>query len=673
MAPGSAGPGAGGGRGPGPPVHSPRRPRPLRRAFWRMSLRARLIAAFLALIVTSASATIVIGNVVLGQTILELALSKMEIGLKAAQLGLDGQVDRLRLLARIAAKTLSTVDPAEEGGASDRVCELLALSGVGDFAVVSRPGGGAIARVADDGVVVPDRDGEGAAAGRGPARPARRCVWEALPAGVLAPDVLGDLAARTRAAGEPVGGLLALPPPPMRLLGYGDPPPEGLFLVAGAPLADGGTLLLAGLANGRADLVAAPLTFLWPEERRWHEATIFLGDTRVATTIGEGGLGTHVDAEVVDTVLRDGEVYLGAAEVVGESFYTAYLPLPDFRGRIIGILGFGAREEVYTAMRNRTITLFSALIALGMIFGFVMTYLVSAWLIRPVSALAKGMDRVARGDLEFKVRMASTDELGMLARSFNVMVRNIKERDIRLHEMTDERLSHVEKQVSIGRLAAGVAHEINNPLTSVLSLSMLLHKELSFDDPRRQDIDIIVEETTRCRDIVRSLLDFARERPPEKRIVDLNQVIRETLVLARRYEGVEQLTIVEALSEEPLYVSADPHQLQQVFTNVITNAAEASVRGGTFSIVTDEDSSGGFVVAQLIDTGKGMSPADLARVFEPFFTTKGERKGTGLGLSVSLGIVRRHGGTIEIDSEEGVGTTVTVQLPRVLDETRYEE
>jgi two-component system NtrC family sensor kinase len=641
------------------------RTRPARPRWWRayrlLSLRARLIIAFLALIVTSASATIVIGNVVFGGKVLELALSKMGTGLKAAQLGLDNEVDRLKLMARVKAERLRGAPPL----AAIERCGVLPLSAVLDFALVTTPNGGTLVRVGDHEAAGGDPHPWGGAPSAPPeTRLCRRL--ELLPA-LLADERLGAMIERARTNGE-VAGLLTLGPEAMLRLGYARPPVEGLFVAAATPLPEGGVLVLGGMINGRTGLVSNPLEFLWPDERRWHEATIFLGDRRIATTIRGHGLGTRVDDVVVEKVLHRGEVYLGSADILGESFYTAYRPLRDWRGTVIGILGLGAREEAYVDMRNQTLTLFSALIAVGMIFGFVMTYLVSSWLIRPVSELAQGMDRVARGDVDHKVRIASGDELGRLARAFNLMVRTIKERDIRLREMTQERLTQVEKQVSIGRLAAGVAHEINNPLTSVLSLSMLLRDETAGDDSRRQDLNIIVEETTRCRDIVRSLLDFARERPPEKRVIDVHQVLRDTLTLASRYEGVERLQIIEAFSEERLLVNVDARQLQQVFTNIVTNAAEASEPDSTFTIVTDEDSSGGFVHVQFIDTGKGIPKADLARVFEPFFTTKGARKGTGLGLSVSLGILQRHGGTIEIDSEEGAGTTVTVLLPRVTEE-----
>ena len=327
---------------------------------------------------------------------------------------------------------------------------------------------------------------------------------------------------------------------------------------------------------------------------------------------------------------------------------------------MIGNLVFGQK------VTEQALSLFSGLIAAGMIFGFIMTYAFSGWLVRPIGELAKGMDRVAGGDLNYKVRFRAADELGALARAFNHMIRNVKERDIRLREMNDERLSQMEKQVSIGRLAAGVAHEVNNPLTSILSLSMMMRKHMDSDDPRAEDLDIIVEETNRCREIVRSLLDFARERPVAMREMEIHEVLRETLVLTKRYPSMKQVVISLEPSGEDLLVSCDPKQLQQVFTNVIINAAEAMEEGGgTIRISVDEDSSGGYAVVQVRDDGKGMNEEQIARVFEPFYTTKGSRKGTGLGMSVSLGIVRKHQGTIDIESQPGRGANVIIHLPRV--------
>jgi two-component system NtrC family sensor kinase len=389
-----------------------------------------------------------------------------------------------------------------------------------------------------------------------------------------------------------------------------------------------------------------------------------MGSERIATTLDEQLWGSHAAAEVVQKVLGKGEPYIGIAKVVKENFYTAYSPISDFSGRRLGILGIGIEEKVYAEVKSQTLTLFSSLIAGGMIFGFIMSFWFAAWLVRPVRQLAEAIDKVAQGDLSYKVSISSADELGRLARSFNMMVRAVKERDLKLREITEERLSMVEKQVSIGRLAAGVAHEINNPLTSILSLSSLMLKHTPNEDEKKEDLKIIVAETTRCRDIVRSLLDFARERPMKKQPVEINQIVKDTLALTTKYESMDRASVHAELSEKTLLVNADPKQLQQVFTNIIINAAEALDKDGTITISTDEDTTGGFVILKVKDSGKGIPKEHIKRIFEPFFTTKGTGKGTGLGLSVSFGIIQKHEGAIEIESEEGKGTTVIITLPR---------
>jgi two-component system NtrC family sensor kinase len=188
------------------------------------------------------------------------------------------------------------------------------------------------------------------------------------------------------------------------------------------------------------------------------------------------------------------------------------------------------------------------------------------------------------------------------------------------------------------------------------------------NDPRAEDLGMIVEETGRCRDIVRNLLDFARENKPQKEVVDINGVLRDTLILAGKYDAMTDTLIDLKLSSGPLETAVDTGQMQQVFTNLLLNAAEAMEGGkGRITISTGEDSSGGFISIAFADNGKGISGEQLETVFEPFYTSK--EKGTGLGLSVSLGIVRSHKGTIEIQSEPGVGTTVTVILPKTEDDS----
>ena len=608
-----------------------------------LSLRTRLILAFTILIVTSASATILIGNVVFGQKVTEQALSMTELGLNVVEYNLRGKLQRFRQLthtgARLAAETESAL----------ALCRALTTDETPlDFILEVRDGAApSLVRVGES------------------------CLFTELGEDALEGTPLAEIVARAEEDDGEDTGLGVLSQATMTRFGYPERWDRGLFILGAAKIPGGGTLVLGALLNERTELLSAPLQVLWPRDVSHYAATIFLDDSRVATTLGDSGLGSRVDPVVLQRVLVDGEKYFGQADVVDREYFAAYMPLRDFGGRTIGILGIGAERDVYIDLRNRTVTLFSSLIALGMIFGFIMTYLFSGWLVRPIGELAKGMDRVAGGDFSYKVRFKAADELGSLARAFNHMVRAVKERDIRLREMTDERLSQMEKQVSIGRLAAGVAHEVNNPLTSVLSLSMMMRKHMEADDPKTEDLDIIIEETNRCREIVRSLLDFARERPVEMRVMEIHEILQETLVLTRRYPSMKQVVTSLEPSAEPIHVSCDPKQLQQVFTNVIINAAEAMEGGGGhIGITVDEDSSGGYVVIDVRDDGKGMNREHLSRVFEPFYTTKGARKGTGLGLSVSLGIVQKHKGTIDIESQPGRGTNVSIHLPRVTDDSR---
>lgn len=608
-----------------------------------MSLRTRLIAAFTVLIVTSASATIAIGNVVFGQKVTDQALSLTEVGLSVVD---DHLRARLRCVEEAASASALMLDHPFEDRAE--TCQRIAsLEAPVEFVFLVRGDLTLLARPA------------GSSAACGPREMTTAPTWRAD---------LAELVAD--ASNQPTSGFVVLDASERALVGYDlrTGPGRQIFLLAAAPLRGGGHVVVGAHLKREAKFIAAPLAELWPGHDNPYVAHLFLANGQIIDARDDGANASEVDAETRQAVLIGGERHLGFSVVGGREIYAGTAPLRDHRGQIIGGVAVGSERAVYADLKNRTVTLFSTLIAAGMIFGLVMTYVFTGWLVRPIVDLATGMDRVASGDFNYKVRYRSADELGKLTRAFNRMVKNVKDRDIRLREMTEERLSQMEKQVSIGRLAAGVAHEINNPLTSVLSLSMMMRKHMEDDDPERENLDIVVEETTRCRAIVRSLLDFARERPVESSVLEIHEVLRDTLTLTCRYDGMDRVEMVFEESPEPLHVSGDPKQLQQVFTNLITNAAEAMEdleERRRLTVRIDEDSSGGYVLVHVIDEGKGMSTGDLERAFEPFFTTKGVRRGTGLGLSVSLGIVRKHHGTIELDSTEGEGTTVTVHLPRV--------
>ena len=218
-----------------------------------------------------------------------------------------------------------------------------------------------------------------------------------------------------------------------------------------------------------------------------------------------------------------------------------------------------------------------------------------------------------------------------------------------------------EKLAAVGRLAAGVAHEINNPLTGVLTFAHLLRQKENMDEQDQEDLDLIVHETTRASEIVRGLLDFARERPPVKEPLSLNDAIQRVMRLLSSQKVSQQITVEQHFADDLPRIEGDVNQLQQVLLNLSLNAFEAMPDGGTLTIGTWAQH--GNVMVEVADTGCGITAENLDRIFDPFFSTKPVGKGTGLGLSISYGIVQQHGGTLQVESRTGQGTTFTIALP----------
>ncbi len=212
---------------------------------------------------------------------------------------------------------------------------------------------------------------------------------------------------------------------------------------------------------------------------------------------------------------------------------------------------------------------------------------------------------------------------------------------------TEAQLVQSAKLAAIGELAANVAHEINNPMTSILGYATLLHEETPETSPRKETLKLIQNESLRIREIVRALLDFSRQRDFAKELVDI----------------LSNCKIVEQYGDKLPLVEIDVPQCKQVFLNLVTNALDAMPHGGTLTVTVTVAQQDDAIRIEFADTGTGIPEANLARIFEPFFTTKPAVKGTGLGLSVSLGIVQAHGGTIEVASEPGKGSRFTVLLP----------
>jgi two-component system, NtrC family, sensor kinase len=299
--------------------------------------------------------------------------------------------------------------------------------------------------------------------------------------------------------------------------------------------------------------------------------------------------------------------------------------------------------------------LLAACVFLGI--SAVLWFFVQRMVARPARRLVEATQGVTDGNLDIKVAVDTRDELGCLGQSFNEMTRKLSD--------VHRQLNQADKLASIGRLAAGVAHEINNPLTGVLTFSSMLLKQARDNPAMAKDLEIIVRETKRCREIVKSLLNFARQMPANRSWVNLNEIMDWSLGLAANHLNLHNIPVRKDLAPDLPLVYADPNQMQQVFINLLVNAVDAmSDREGEIRIHTLTRPKGRDreVVVEITDTGSGIAPELLPRIFEPFYSTKGP-KGTGLGLAVVWGIIDKQGGSIQVRSEVDKFTTFTIVLP----------
>ncbi|MHB0866882.1 MAG: ATP-binding protein [Thermoleophilia bacterium] len=262
-------------------------------------------------------------------------------------------------------------------------------------------------------------------------------------------------------------------------------------------------------------------------------------------------------------------------------------------------------------------------------------------------------------------RLARMDRIAALGETFNNMMA-MMEQKVEEQQQLQEQLLQSTKLAAIGELAANIAHEINNPLTGVLGFAALMRRDCPADDPKARGLEIIENETLRARDIVRNLLDFARQDGLNKRKVAIREVMEDTLPLLRKQAELSNVAVRLRYAEDVPVVYVDVNQMKQVFINILNNALHAMPDGGTITIDIHAEKPDGhkpLVEVFFTDTGSGIAADKISRVFDPFFTSKDAGEGTGLGLSVSQRIVEEHGGVIEVQSALGVGSTFIIKLP----------
>ena len=337
-------------------------------------------------------------------------------------------------------------------------------------------------------------------------------------------------------------------------------------------------------------------------------------------------------------------------------------------------------ETIAAGSRQMITNLIGAIMIISLLVGWLMWVMVN----RPVKRLIVGTKRVASGELDYKIKVSSQDEVGELAASFNRMTAELKHANSEINEwartlesrveektaelkQAHEHLLHVERMASIGKLAAIVAHEINNPLAGILVYAKLLLKKVAGNgnaEESKQYLSMIASESARCGEIVKNLLQFSRQTRVNPEPNDINEIIRQSLRLIQHKIDLMGITAEMSLREGLENMVCDAQQMKQALVALMINACEAMKQGeGQLVIRSRRAQPDNAIEIEITDNGVGMDEDTRKQIFEPFFTTKEEGKGVGLGLAVVYGIVNAHSGEIDVESIPGVGTTFVIRLP----------
>ncbi len=399
----------------------------------------------------------------------------------------------------------------------------------------------------------------------------------------------------------------------------------------------------------------------------------------IATTLVEPDKGFQL-LELDPTDLTSATSTTRELELYGRDYQAVDASL-IVRQQDMGILSVILPSNYIVTTMATSRNTFSFLFSLGTVATIIIGYILAQSIAKPILRLRSISQSVAAGDLEQSSGFQRADEIGELANAFDTMTFRLRERTAeaaRLYAETMERneelaeinarlqsaqaqLVQSEKLASVGQLTAGIVHDVKNPLAVIKGLAEELHEEVGLDPSTRAQLTTIRDSASRASTIVTDLLKFARQSTPEMQRRDMRETIQSSLRLTEYLTRKGKIEVSVELPDQPVMMAYDAQQIEQVLINLITNAVQAMQHGGSLRISLNQ--SGGKVAIGIQDTGTGIPKQNLTRIFDPFFTTKPEGEGTGLGLSVSYGIVSRHGGTIEVESELGWGTTFTVFLP----------
>ncbi|MBA7626033.1 Adaptive-response sensory-kinase SasA [subsurface metagenome] len=649
--------------------------------FLNLPVRAKFILSFLAVICFGGVVTITLGTRLEHHTIIDLAQAKVRHDLASARMVYNEKINYIRYIVRLNSTQESIHNAIKNNNriALERYLDRSRKEFSLDILTLTDSRGKVILRAAR-----PETWGDDQSADSLVARALR---GETIAATQIIPrkELLKegqDLAERA---------YLKFIPTPKAVPRAEDYEEDGMVLKAVAPVIDDdGTIIgvIYGgiLLNQNYELVDRVKEIVYKGEkykgREIGTATIFQKDLRISTNVknasGERAIGTRVSKEVNQAVLIEGEPWIDRAFVVNDWYITAYEPIKNIEEKIIGILYVGVLEKPYIDLRNKVMLTFAGMAVLSVVLLLTILFFITSSIIRPLKNMVFATNQIAQGNLNQKVDIDFQDEIGQLAQSFNQMTENLKkanekliqwgktlekrveERTKELREMQDS-LIQSEKMASLGKMSAGVAHEINNPLTSILINTHLMLEKTEKNHLFQEYLSLIADETIRCTNIVKGLLEFSRQNPPRKVFTDINEIIKRTLQLLEHQAAFQNIRVIKKPDESLPQIKVDKDKIKQVFWNLMINAAEAMPHGGTLTLTSQLSGDKKYVEVVFTDTGAGIPQEYLNKLFDPFFTTKGG--GTGLGLAVSYGIIEQHQGKIEVKSEPGKGSVFTISLP----------
>ncbi len=639
------------------------------RTGFRIPIATKLILSFLAVIIIVSTIFTIVGIRLINDRILTEAQQMVDLDLNSARGIYEGRLNHIHDVVHLTADRLFLAEDLTSGNVMDAADELTKVKEAEGLDVlnVTDAYGHVLLRTGNLGIYGDSQIHNELIS---------TAITQKAPAAATIIVSAEDLSKESRLLAQQAD-IKFINTPMARITGETEET-SGMMLAAAAPIFDrndkligilyGGTLLNRnyGLVDEIKQTVFQGMKY---NDKDIGTATIFQDDVGISTNVLNGddsrAIGTRIMESVYNQVVLNGQPYVGRAYVVNNWYITAYEPIRDLHNETIGILYVGILEQPYTDIERQTIFAFLAIAFIGALGSMIFAYFISQRISVPLGKLVSASREIADGNLNIRVEIKSGDELGKLAHTFNKMASALKERDDELKEFAKRKIMESERLALIGQLSANVAHELNNPLQGIVTYSHLLLEVMPSDQDEtcRSNLEKITIQANRCRDIIRGLLDFSRQRKPDKTLCDVNEVLRGCVSLLEKQALFHNIQIIWGLEPALPEAVIDPSQVERVFMNIIINAAEAMEGNGRLTLTTRFEPDDQFIELQFANTGPAIAKDNLDKIFDPFFTTKDTGHGVGLGLAISYGIVKEHRGTITVESEPGKGTTFIVRLP----------